>query len=171
MTKQRSFKHRVRARMAKTGGRHPEIVRWLSTEHGVPDWYTQAITVTYERARGLRVVGQRADGSFVASATKTIAVPIERLFDAFQDQGLRDRWLPGAELRLRAATAPRTARYDWEDGESRVVVAFVEVSDAKSQVALEHERLHDADTVGEMKTWWRARLAELKTQLEGGRTR
>jgi hypothetical protein len=226
MTKQRTLKHRVRARMAKTGEsytaarrmliaagdrpdpvavpfeptvseeklveatgrgwqewlgildawgaagrRHNEIVRWLAAEHAVPDWYTQAITVTYERARGIRVVGQRADGSFVASATKTIAVPVERLFEAFQDEELRERWLPRAELRLRAATAPRTARYDWEDGESRLVVAFVEMSDAKSQVAVEHERLPDADTVGEMKSWWRARLDELKSLLEGGRTR
>src|SRR5215217_4805821 len=150
MTKQRTFKRRVRERMAKTGesytaarrmliaqgeppvaeervvevtGRgwqawfgvldgwgaashsHTEIARWLREEHGVDGWYSQSITVGYERARGLRAPGQRPDG-FAAGASRTIAVPVERLFEAFADDGLRERWLPGAELRVRTTTAP-----------------------------------------------------------------
>jgi hypothetical protein len=35
-------------------------------------------------------------------------------------------------------------------------------------VGLAHERLPDADTADEMKTWWRERLTALKSQLEGG---
>ncbi len=33
---------------------HTAIARYLSREHGVPDWWTQAVTVRYEYARGLR---------------------------------------------------------------------------------------------------------------------
>ena len=69
---------------------------------------------------------------------------------------------------MRTATAPRTARYDWEDGSTRVIVGFDDVGEAKSRVALSHERLPDADTAEEMKTWWRERLTALKAQLEGG---
>jgi len=222
MTKQRTFKRRVRERMAKTGesytaarrmliaqgerpdagsapfeppvaeervvevtGRgwqawfgvldgwgaashsHTEIARWLREEHGVDGWYSQSITVGYERARGLRAPGQRPDG-FAAGASRTIAVPVERLFEAFTDDGLRERWLPGAELRVRTATAPRTARYDWEDGSTRVIVGFEDAGPSKSRVALSHERLPDADTADEMKSWWRERLTELKSRLEGG---
>ncbi len=146
---------------------HTEIARWLRAEHGVAGWYSQSITVGYERARGLRAPGQRPDG-FAVSATRTIAVPVERLFEAFEDEALRERWLPGAELGLRTATAPRTARYDWEDGSTRVIVGFDDLGERKSRVALSHERLPDADTAGEMKAWWRERLTVLKSQLEGG---
>ena len=146
---------------------HTEIARWLREEHGVAGWYSQSITVGYERARGLRAPGQRPDG-FAVSATRTIAVPVERLFGAFEDEAVRERWLPGAELGLRTATAPRTARYDWEDGSTRVIVGFDDLGEAKSRVALSHERLPDADTAGEMKAWWRERLSVLKSQLEGG---
>ena len=45
-----------------TSHNHTEIARWLASEHGVPGWWTQAITVGYERARGLRAVGQQASG-------------------------------------------------------------------------------------------------------------
>lgn len=145
---------------------HTEIARWLREEHGVESWYSQSITVGYEQARGLRAPGEHADG-FAVSASKTIAVPVTRLFQAFDDEALREQWLPGADLRLRTATAPKSARYDWEDGSTRVNVGFVDAGEAKSTVGLSHERLPDADTAAEMKVWWRERLRALKSQLEG----
>lgn len=221
MTTQRTFKQRVRARMAKTGesytaarrmliakgerpdvvpavfeppvsdaalreatGRgwdewfelldawggtshtHTDIARWVSTEHGVPGWWSQSVTVGYERARGLRAPGQRPDGWSI-SASKTVAVPVELLFSAFSDESLRERWLPGAVLRLRTATAPKSARYDWEDGSTRVYVGFTDKGDGRSSVAIQHERLPDAETAEEMKAWWRERVAVLKDVLEG----
>ena len=146
---------------------HTAIARWLREEHGVDSWYSQSITVGYERARGLRAPGEHADG-FAVRASKTIAVPVERLFEAFDDDALREQWLPGGALRLRTATAPKSARYDWEDGSTRVNVGFTDKGDAKSNVWLSHERLPDADTADEMKAWWRERLSTLKSQLEGG---
>lgn len=145
---------------------HTEIARWLREEHGVDGWYSQSITVGYERARGLRAPGEHADG-FAVSASKTVAVPVERLFEAFGDDELREHWLPGAELRLRTATAPKSARYDWEDGSTRVIVGFEDLGEAKSRVAISHERLPDSDTADEMKAWWRERVAALKPLLEG----
>jgi Domain of unknown function (DUF4287) len=222
MTRQKTFKRRVRARMAKTGesytaarrmliangdrpdvvnrefeprvsedkvrqetGRgyqewfglldewggtthsHAEIARRLMDEHAVPGWYAQTVTVAYEQARGLREPGQKADG-FEITASKTIAVPVERLFEAFVDESLRERWLPGAELRLRTAKEPRTARFDWEDGSTRVIVGFEAIDETKSKVDLAHARLPDSDTADEMKTWWRERVAALKPLLERG---
>lgn len=145
---------------------HAEIARWLTAEHGIGSWWAQTITVGYEQARGLREPGQHADG-WAVSASKTIAVPVERLFEAFDDEALRERWLPGADLRLRTATPHRSARYDWEDGSTRVNVGFAQLAESKSQVAIAHERLPDADTAEEMKAWWRERVAALKTVLEG----
>ena len=146
---------------------HPEIARWLREEHGVGGWSAQSVTVGYERARGLRAPGQRPDGWSV-TASKTVAVPVERLYAAFGDDGLRERWLPGAELHVRTASPPKSARYDWEDGSTRVIVGFYAKGDGKSQVALEHARLPDADTAEEMKSWWRERVGALKEMLEGG---
>ena len=146
---------------------HPDVARWLRDEHGVDGWSAQSVTVGYERARGLRAPGQRPDGWSV-TASKTVAVPVERLYAAFGDDGLRERWLPGAELHVRTASPPKSARYDWEDGSTRVIVGFYAKGDGKSQVALEHARLPDADTAEEMKSWWRERIGVLKDMLEGG---
>ena len=219
MTRQRSFKRLVRARMEKTGERyaaaraalltaeepktteapvltvsdevirrrtgrgweewfdllddsgaiakpHREIARWLQSEHGIDGWSAQSVTVSYERARGRRAVGEHADG-FAITASKTVAVPVDRLYDAFVDESLRERWLPDGRLRERTATKPKSARFDWGDGETRVVVGFTAKGDAKSVVDIEHARLPDAAEAERMKAFWRERVAALKEVLEG----
>jgi hypothetical protein len=145
---------------------HPEIARWLNTEHGVDGWWSQELTVAYEMAIGRRRPGQRPDG-FAVSASKTVAVPVERLFDAWVDEGLRAQWLPGVSLRLRTATPHRTARFDWEDGSMRLAVGFTTKGDLRSTVALEHQRLPDAETGERLRAFWRDRLVELQRLLEG----
>jgi hypothetical protein len=218
MTRQRSFKRLVRARMEKTGERyaaaraallvaeestpteaptltvsdevirrrtgrgweewfdllddsgaiakpHREIARRLQSEHGIDGWSAQSVTVSYERARGRRAVGEHADG-FAITAQKTVAVPVDRLYDAFVDESLRERWLPGGRLRERTATRPKSARFDWDGGETRVVVGFEAKREAKSVVAIEHARLPGAAEAEQMKAFWRERVATLKEVLE-----
>lgn len=145
---------------------HPEIARWISQEHGVGGWWAQGVTVAYEQARGLRAPGQRRGGQFEVNASKTVAVPVERLYEAFADPGLRERWLPGAKLEIRTANPGRSIRANWEDGSTRLIVNFTSRGEAKSQVALVHERIPDAATAEELKPWWRARVADLKRLLE-----
>ena len=144
---------------------HTEIARWLTDEQGVPGWWAQSITVGYERARGLREPGQRADGWSV-TASKTIEVPIETLFEAFERESIREQWLPEAELHLRTANAPVSARYDWADGSTRLIVGLESLSDSRSRVALEHEKLPDSEVAERMKVWWRERVCDLKELLE-----
>jgi uncharacterized protein YndB with AHSA1/START domain len=144
---------------------HKEVARWLASEHGIGGWSAQSVTVSYERARALRAVGERPDG-FAVTASKTVAVPVDRLYEAFVNEALRKRWLPEGELRERTATKPRSARFDWGDGETRVNVGFTAKGEAKSTAALEHERLADADEAERMKAFWRERIAALKEVLE-----
>jgi hypothetical protein len=130
-------------------------------------WHAQAITVSYERARGLRVVGQRSEG-FGVSASRTIAVPVERLFELFVDERLRAGWLPDGELTERTSTRPKSARFDWGDGATRVIVGFEPKDGGRSTVSVEHVRLRDAEEADRIKAFWRERLTTLKAQLEGG---
>jgi Domain of unknown function (DUF4287) len=146
---------------------HREIARWLAAEQGLDllAWNVQAVVGSYERARKGRQVGEHEDG-FTVTASKTVAVPVERLYAAFVDAGLRERWLPDGELRERTATKPRSARFDWADGGSRVHVALTPKGEAKSTAALTHERLPDGAEAERMKAFWRERVAGLKQELE-----
>ena len=95
---------------------HPEIARYLSTEHGVPGWWTQTITNGYERARGIRAKHQQANG-FTIYASRTVAAPLEVVFDAFVDERIRQRWLTDGTASLRSSQPGKTARFDWGDGD------------------------------------------------------
>ena len=142
---------------------HPEIAAWLNAEHGVPGWWAQGITVEYEKARGLRPQGGDRDGTLNVSASKTVAVPVDRLYEAFTEI---EAWAPGAPLRERTALPHRTARYDWGEGSTRVIVGFTAKGEGKSTVAISHERLPDGDSADAMRGYWRERLAVLKELLE-----
>ena len=90
-----------------TGHTHTEIARWLGEEQGVASWWTQNVTVAYERARGMRARHQMADG-FSVSVTRTVDVGTERALAAFTDPALRARWLPDAPLTQRPTKAALT---------------------------------------------------------------
>ncbi len=147
---------------------HKEIARHVMVAHEIEGWWAQSLTVMYEQARGMRAKGQRANGLFEATASKTVAVPVQELFDAFCDEGRRQAWLPDGGLRERTQRPPKGARFDWEDGATRVIVTFEPKGGGdKSVVALAHERIPDAKSLEELKLFWRERLAVLKRELEG----
>jgi uncharacterized protein YndB with AHSA1/START domain len=148
---------------------HRDVARSVAEQLGIEPlgWAAQAITVSYERARGLRAIGERADG-FAITASKTVAVPGERLYEAFVEPSLRERWLPGGLLRERTATRPTSARFDWGDGETRVNLTVAAKADGKSTATVEHARLPGAAEAEEAKAFWRERLSALKAELEGG---
>jgi hypothetical protein len=150
------------------GRPYREIAAWLTGEHGLSSWWAQKLIVEYEQARGLRAAGVRPDGTFTVGASKTVAVPAERLYAAFVDAEVRELWLPGAAMRERTSQPGRSARFDWDDGATRVNVSVAAAGEARSQAAVEHERLPDARAAEEAKAYWRERLDVLKTVLEGG---
>jgi hypothetical protein len=146
--------------------RHPEIAGWLGTTHGVPGWWAQNITVAWERARGIRARHQMADG-FSVSVTRTVGVVPEHALDAFTDPELRRRWLPVGGLARRPTRAAGTARFDWPDPPSRIVVSVDPKDAGRSVVGVAHEKLPDAEAAERLKASWRAWLSALKALVEG----
>ena len=145
--------------------KHGEIARFLTEKHEVAGWWAQTISVYYERARGMRMKYQNSQG-FSISASKTIAVPVDVLFDAFVNARERKKWLTDGTMTLRTSQPERTARFNWEDGSTRVNVGFTDKGPSKSTVSLAHEKLGDADEAETAKAFWKERLAELKSLLE-----
>lgn len=146
---------------------HTEIARWLGEHQGLPSWWTQNITVAYERARGMRARHQMRDG-YSVTATKTVGVPADRALAAFTEPAARARWMPDAPMRARPTRAALSARFDWSHPASRVIVTILPKGPDKSTVAIGHERIEDAAAADGLKAFWRARLGDLKKTLEAG---
>jgi uncharacterized protein YndB with AHSA1/START domain len=139
---------------------HRKIAEYVHEKYKVKDWWTQTVTVGYERIKGLREIGQRRGGGYEASKSKTFAVPVARLFRAFHDARLRRRWLDGVDLTVRSATAPKRMRIVWPDA-SVVEVTFVNKGASKSQVAIQHGKLADRAAITKIKEFWTERLTAL----------
>jgi hypothetical protein len=145
--------------------KHSEIAGFLTEDRGVPGWWAQTVAVGYERARGMRLKYQKPDG-FEITASKTVGVPVQVLFDAFVKPARRKRWLQDGTMRVRTSRPGRGARFDWDDGSTRVVVDFADKGPSKSMVSLAHQKLADADEAEKAKAAWRQRLVDLKAYLE-----
>ena len=143
---------------------HGEIAKYVHEKYKIPGWWAQTVTVGYERIKGRRAIGQRQDGTFEASKSRTFAVPLERLYGAFHDARARSRWLAGVDLTVRATTRDKSMRITWPDRTS-VEVWFTARGDAKSNVALAHGKLPDRDSSARMKSFWGDRLDALEELL------
>lgn len=143
---------------------HPRIATYVhETYPDVGGWWAQAVTVGYEKARGLRADHQRA-GHWSVSSSKTIAAPIARVWAAFVDDEARKAWLGRAKHEVRGATKHKSFRVTWGDG-SNVVVGLYDKG-AKTQVALQHDKLKDRADVDAKKAFWTRALGKLKARLE-----
>jgi len=80
----------------------------------------------------------------------TIAVPVSRLYSAFEDPALRKRWLPVAQLVIRTATEHKSMRCRLSD-DSPLDVQFTAKGESESTVSLQLRDLPDREAAEEMK--------------------
>jgi uncharacterized protein YndB with AHSA1/START domain len=144
---------------------HKAIAALLAGKFGVPGWWSQMVTVGYEQARGLRKPHEKADG-FAASASRTVAAGLDRLYGAWADPKLRALWLGDAPFQVRRATDGKSLRITWTAGPSNVDVYFSPAPGGKSRVQVEHGRLPDARARAAQKDYWAGALERLKAMLE-----
>ena len=143
---------------------HRDIAQLVSATYGTPDWWTQMVTVGYERIRGVRAIGQRRDGTYEASKSRTYSVPVTKLWDAWATSAKRKRWLDETGLTVRTSNKPKSMRLAFGDG-SVVIVGFTPKGRSKSAVAVQHTRLPDRTAADGIKRYWSEKLDALEITL------
>ena len=146
-----------------TNKSHREIAEYVSSL-GTPSWWTQMVTVGYERIRGLRERGQQRSGGYQITKSRTFGVSVARLFSAFTSTKLCGRWLPKG-VKLRSMTANKRIRLGWPDG-TQAVVGFVSKGAEKCVAAVQHEKLPDREAADAMKKGWGERFDTLNDLLD-----
>jgi uncharacterized protein YndB with AHSA1/START domain len=141
---------------------HREIAKYVSSL-GTPSWWSQMVTVGYERVRGLRDKGQRRGGTYEANKSRTFAVSIEVLFNAFANARKRGRWLD-AKVKIRTTSVNKTIRGSFDDG-TLVQFYFTSKGLEKSAVAVQQQKLADKDAAEKAKQVWAKRLDALAELL------
>ena len=135
-----------------------------------PEWYAQSVAVHFERAIGRREVGQRCDGKFAATASKTVTGTMDDTLQAwakFAENLVESGSLAGlteGEPRISQSEKWRYWKVDVADG-SRVAVNIStkpagKDGAAKSSLAVNHERLASKESADEWKSVWKEALAD-----------
>ncbi len=167
---------------------HSLIAKHLSTAHGLSPWWSQTVTVRYEQARGLRVVGQRG-GVFVATVQRTVNAAPEEVYAALTELAILTQWFTEeakADLRVGGKyensdgdrgeflilEPPRRLRFTWENVHhspgTLVNIDMVGKGSEKTTVRLEHSKLRTSNDFEDMKEGWSWALDSLKSFLESG---
>jgi hypothetical protein len=137
---------------------HKDIAAKLSSEHDVPGWWAQGITVRFEQEIGRRKPGQRSSGEYNVSVSAT--------FDGSMDE-LLAQWSKTLKGRkefdgVSAVSPPVTTtspkwRY-WkvklQDG-TRVTVNISEKPGGKALLQVQHENLPDQEGIARWRAYWR----------------
>ncbi len=140
-----------------TGWKHRDIATWLVREHRVDPWWSQNVTVGYEQARGIRRPGQRQDGTYEASVTRTVALEKTQALRALAAVVTGE--LDVEPLALNLDAKHPTARFPLEGGEY-VLASSSDRPGGKASIGLvwgrmpDDARLHDVKA--RMRDWLRS---------------
>jgi hypothetical protein len=144
---------------------HRAIADYVHTTHKVKDWWTQTVSVGYERIKGLRQIGQRRDGGYEANKSKTVAASAAAVFRAFAHARVRKAWLPDATVVIRKATPNRSVRMSWDDGTS-VEVWITSKGAKKTAAQVQHRKLAGKEDADRRRQFWAERLNALREVVE-----
>lgn len=171
-------------RLAEKGRR--ELTSHLVSA-GLDEWWAVTVAVEHEKASGA-VEKDGRPKAYSLCATKTIAAPVSKVFGAWSDASLLDRWLgPGTKLDFRdggrlenrdgnRATLLRIRkdkdlRLAWESEGlapgSAVEVLFADKGKGKTGVTLNHTRIQERRDADVLRASWGAALDALKAAVEG----
>ena len=149
---------------------HTEIARLLHKDFEMPSWWSQMVTVEYERKTGRRETGQKASGEFSTMVSTTLAGTMDETLD---------RWLAGlpapdgpaafdgvpfaAEPGISRTEKRRYWRVRLEDGARITVFISAKPGGAAgggeaTLLAVETSKLSGSADVARWKTYWKAHL-------------
>jgi uncharacterized protein YndB with AHSA1/START domain len=161
---------------------HKATAAHLADEYDLSGWWSQSVTVEYERERGLREVGETEQG-FQMGARKTFLPDAEAAWELITSAEGLQTWLgegaptsleegdtgeldDGTTYEIRVVEPGSHVRLRWHppkwDDYSTVQVRAIESSSGRGCVAIHHEQLPSQDARKQMKKHWRSVLSALR---------
>lgn len=182
------------ARLNQWGARtkaHRDVAAYLHTQCGTTGWWSQMITVEYERLHQSRRIGERpTEGGFTMDVQRTIRSSPKNAFDTFLQPEHAAKWFTKkatAEVRVGgsysnsdgdqgeflAVESPKRARFTWDNKRhcpgTIVELTVRDAGPGKVAVRISHSRLRSARDREKMKQGWSWALDSYKSYLETGK--
>ena len=121
-----------------------------------PGWWAQSVTVAYEQQIGRRIPGQRPDGTFQTSVSKTTKLDMKELMDAWTNFAAKDKEVLGlivGDVRVSGTENRITWRTKGKDESSIVVISEPNAS-GNASIVVQLMGLKTLDLNNEAKATW-----------------
>lgn len=125
-----------------------------------PEWWAQSAAVAYERHVGTRKPGQTCDGNFSVTVSKTIDGDMDYAIDEWMKRvdGLTE--FNGFRI-VREGLTSQTEKWRYwrcrmEDGSNVSVNIQNKPNGKKSIIAINHDKLRQAEDVGLWRVFWKS---------------
>lgn len=158
------------------GEHHAQRAERLGEQHTeLSGWWVQMLVVDYERAKGLREVGETSRG-FQVSTSKTLYGDPYTLFErivatpflpgACWEEGAAWK-VEGARVEVRRVRPGKLLRWIWDDGHaSTVVLDLWPRSGERTQVRFTHSNLEGQMAREAFRERWRVALDKISAAVE-----
>jgi hypothetical protein len=143
---------------------HRQIAALLREKHGIPGWWSQNVTVEYERSRGLRERHQVSDG-YSVTVTKILPASVSRLYSATADAAQRSKWFPRGTFEPSSRTRAKYLRGAWRK-QARLEFGFYAKGQGRAQIALAVTKLAGKTAVETERAAWKRSLSKLELMLK-----
>ena len=161
---------------------HKGLVALLAGPGGLDHgWWQQTVAVGYGQARGLRVVGQTAEGNFQIGVQKTLPLPADEAWTLLTEDPGRTLWLghtdnlefvtgeqygtsEGTRGAIRSLVPGERVRLTWHHPDlarPSTLQIYVAPSGEKASVRFHQERLSSLEEREQMRRRWKDVLEEL----------
>jgi hypothetical protein len=141
---------------------HDQIATRFS-EAGVPDWWSQMLTVAYEQHIGRRRPGQVGE-HFRTQVNRTIEGEVAEVHGRWIKAQAKSKAFDGAAFEKAATISVTPKRSYWRvnlaDG-TKVQVAFEPKPGPKTMINVTHDKLDSAADIERWKAFWKSELSRL----------
>jgi len=138
---------------------HKEIASKLSTEHGVPGWWAQGITVRFEQEIGRREPGQSSTGRYNVGVSTTIQGSMDDALAIWSAAVKNRKNFDGVSIDSPPTTTSTPKWRYWKiklkDG-TRINVNISEKPGGKALLNIQHENLADSEGIERWRTFWKS---------------
>ncbi len=141
---------------------HKSIAKLAGQDMAAGAWYGQMVAVSYERARGIRVLNQKCDGEFSVSVTRVMNTPLARLYAVATADP--KAWFPKRVFTETSRTRDKYWRGKWKSG--RLEIGFYAKGPGKAQIALQSNKLADVAAVESERVLWKKAIDKLQNMVE-----
>lgn len=128
-----------------------------------PDWWAQNVTVAYEQHIGRRQPGQRSDGTYELSVTRTVAGTKEDVIALWKEAYSEAKEFNGQPVSdVRDSVTPIRCywRCNLGDGTS-LVIATEQKEPGKAMIAATHTKLSQATDKDQWRQYWKELISKL----------